>query len=244
MRVGFGNLFSIKRNMRLFKRKERENKELKAILDCLQRDDETEIRLTVKSLVMYESMTGNKFSKAMSEPEEMLPIMYCAFVCSTGIEISLGAFVEMLDDPKFSKKINGDLDRLRKFTEQFKSEKCDGEGEKNPENVDISISDMADKLIFYYGVDARYVMNDMQLWELNHFLSGAEEQYKSRMEEQRMWTFLQVAPNIDLKKCKSPEKFLPFPWDEKDRKQRKDEQLRNETARAKSTIGMTINLKR
>ena len=234
-----------KKDMWLFKKKNKgeENAELKKIIDILQKKDETEIRLTIRAVVMFEELSGKMFTSALKNQEDLLTIMYCAFVCSTGIEVSMETFASMLENEAFSQKISRDLKRLQKFTEQFnKSEQKEDNEQKGKEEPEVSITEMADKMIFYYGLDAGYVLEKMQLWELNHFLKGAEEQYKEKMEEQRLWTFLQVAPQIDLKKCKSPEKFMPFPWDLKDRKERKNKELENEAERAKSTIGMTIQL--
>ena len=229
--------------MRLFgKKKEERNSELKAILACLEKEKESEIRMPIKAAVMFEALSGKKFSEALKDPSDLLVLMYCAFVCSTGLEISMEAFGGMLENDRFSKKLSMDLKRFERFTEQFQGKNVENEEEKQPENVEVSITEMADKMIFYYGIDARYVMNDMQIWELEHFMKGAEAQYKEKMEEQRLWTFMQVAPQIDLKKCKSPEKFMPFPWDLKDKKARKEKELGSETARAKSTIGMEIKL--
>lgn len=226
-----------------FKKKEQDNKELKAILTLLQKQEEVEIRMSIRSAVMFEALSGKKFSSALKDQADLLILMYCAFVCSTGIEISMDAFADMLENEKFSKKLTRDLKRLQRFTEQFQGKNVEESDNNKPENVEeVSITEMVDKLIFYYGVDAKYVLEDMQLWELNHFMKGAEDQYKEKMEEQRLWTFLQVAPQIDLKKCKSPEKFLPLPWDEKDRKTKKNKELEAETEKAKNTIGMEIKL--
>ncbi len=224
-----------------FKKKEqKENNELKSILSILQKREETEIRLSVRALVMYESLSGKPFSSVKNNQEDMLRLMYCAFVCSTGFEISLGAFQEMLEDGKFANRLGGDLKRLQSFSEQFNNNEQSGNTEQG--NAEISITEMVDKLIFEYHINAEYVLEKMQLWELNHFMKGAEDRYKDRMEEQRMWTYLQVAPQIDLKKCNSPEKLLPFPWSKEENKKRKEKELAAEATRAKATIGMKLNL--
>lgn len=230
-----------------FKKKEqKENNELKSILSILQKREETEIRLSVRALVMYEALSGKPFSATNNSQEDMLKLMYSAFVCSTGFEISLGGFSAMLENEKFANRLGGDLKRLQSFSEQFKNDEQfnDNEQSGNTEQgkTDISITEMVDKLIFEYGIDPGYVLEKMQLWELNHFMKGAEDRYKDRMEEKRMWTYLQVAPQIDLKKCNSPEKFLPFPWSKEENKKKKEKELATEAGRAKATIGMKLNL--
>lgn len=230
--------------MWLFKKKKNnENAELKKIIDILQNNEEAEIRLTIRAVVMFEELSGKKFTSALKNQEDLLTFMYCAFVCSTGVEVSMETFASMLENERFSQKISRDLKRLQQFTEQFnKSEQKEDNEQKGKEETEVSITEMADKMIFYYGIDAGYVLEKMQLWELNHFMRGAEEQYKEKMEEQRLWTFLQVAPQIDLKKCKSPEQFLPFPWSKKENEERLQKNLEKESERAKKTIGMEIKL--
>ena len=228
--------------MRLFRKKKQEegNEELKQILAYLQRQEEAEIKLSVRAIVMFEALGGKAFS-SMDDGEDMLTLMYCAFVCSTGMEVSKDIFIAMLGNERFAAKLDKDMKRLQAFSEQFKQKEEKEEGDKKSgDTTEVSITEMADKLIFAYGIDPQYVYERMQLWEISHFLDGAEKQYKERMEEQRLWTFLQVAPQIDLKKCKSPEKFIPFPWDKAEKDAKMKEELKREAERAAATIGMTF----
>lgn len=233
---------------KLFRKKEvreTENRQLKEILKYLQRQEDAEIKLSIRAIIMYESLSGKMFSSVSDSPEDLFLLMYSAFVCSTGLEISVEAFAIMCEDEKFSRKLNKDLKRLQMFTAQFQEkepENVEKDTNKKPEKVEVSVTDMADKLIFTYGVDADFVLNRMQMWELNHFLKGAEEHYKEKVEEQRLWTFLQVAPQIDLTKCKGPEDFLPLPWTKKEMEEKQRKTLESETKRAQSTLGMEIKL--
>lgn len=238
---GRGSFF-IKRRMGLFRKKvqRQEGEELKEILAYLKRQEESEIRLSVRAIVMFEALSGKKFSDAISDDEQLLTLMYCAFVCSTGMEIEKDIFLSMLGNEEFAAKMNKDMKRLQRFSEQFGKDNGDGGEEGSSGKTEVSITEMADRLVFAFGVDPQYVYEKLQLWELSHFLESAEKQFKERMEEQRMWSFLQVAPQIDLKKCKSPDKFLPFPWDKAEKDKKRQEELAKEAERAKATIGMTF----
>ena len=224
------------------KEEKKEDNELKKILGILQR--EPEIKLTVKSVVMYEALSKKKFSAVEMTSEDALMLMYCAFVCSTGLEIDLETFGLMLENKDLATRLNKDLTRLERFTLQFTKgdEEEQKEEKKEEENVEFSITDMVDSLIFKYGVSADYVMNRMELWELNHFFEGAEERYKEDMEEKRLWTFLQVAPQIDLKKCKNPDQFFPLPWTEQRRKEELQKKLDKEAEAAKNILGKELKI--
>ena len=203
-----------------------------------------QIKMTIKSLVMFEQIVGHSYMKL--KEEETVLLLYCLFICSTGYQYHFDTFSILCGNEKFINKLVEELKKTQEFFEQFKSFKREeseaGESTDKEKEDSYSITEMVDKLIFQYGVDVNYVMNDMELWELTHFFEGAQEEYHLKMEEQRLWTFLQVAPHIDVKKVKSPEKFLPFHWEKEANKERSEKQLKVEAERAKSTIGMEIKI--
>lgn len=212
---------------KLFKKKEK---------PVLKKKEYPQMKFSVKSVVMFEEITGKDFNKM--EEQDTAWLLYCVFVCSTDIKISFEAFCALMEEKEFAEKFTNDLVRLQKFSSQFNKEKGEG-GEGKSEG--FSITAMVDKLIFSFGMDVSYVMEKMELWELNHFFDGAISQYREKMEEQRLWTFLQVAPQIDLKKVKTPEKFLPFAWEQENMKKKQEKELEKETKIAKDVIGMDIS---
>lgn len=206
------------------------------------KDIDLNIKISVKSLILFEALSGKKFSQSLDQAD-MILLMYSAFVISTGMKISVTAFGYLMENERFSKRLTACMQDAQDFMAQFNEVGT----EANPEEVKsgsteggMSITEMANALIFKYHIDVNYVMKDMELWELTDFLKGAEAQYKDEMEDKRLWTFLTVAPQIDLKKCKTPEKFFPFPWNKEDRKKKTDDGLKKEEERAKATIGMTF----
>lgn len=223
------------------KKKKDEDGELKKIVAILQK--EPEIKLTVKAVVMYETLSNKKFSTVALSLEDTVLLMYCSFVCSTGLEIDMQAFSVMLENKDLSNRLTRGLKRMERFLSQFSKEGEEGEKKTDgEEKEEFSITDMVNRLIFGYGVSADYVMNQMELWELNNFFDGAEKQYKEAIEEKRLWTFLQVAPQIDLKKCKNPDQFFPLPWTEKRRKEQLQKELERETKASKNILGSTLNI--
>ena len=234
--------------MWLFKKKKnKENAELNKIIDILQK--EPEIKLSVKSAVMYEALSGKKFSSVDMTQEDTALLMYCAFVCSTKMEIDIQTFGNMLENKDLSLRLTRGLKRLERFMLQFNrndkvedNEDKEKDKEKKKDDESFSITDMVDKLIFKYGVSADYVMQTMELWELKHFFAGAEKQYMEDMEEKRLWTFLQVAPQLDLKKCKTLDQFFRLPWSKKKMEEEKKKELERETVASKQILGKELKL--
>lgn len=201
-----------------------------------------DLKISVKSLILFEALSGKRFSQNLDQ-SDMILLMYSAFVISTGIKISVTAFGYLMENERFAKKLAACMQDAQDFMEQFNevgAETKPEDAKSGSTEGGISITEMANALIFKYHIDVNYVMKDMELWELTDFLKGAEAQYKEEMEDKRLWTFMTVAPQIDLKKCKTPEKYFPFSWEKEDRKKKTSEGLKKEQERAKATIGMTF----
>ncbi len=201
-------------------------------------DTDIDFRITIRSLILYENLSKKKFSQVVDQADMVL-LMYSAFVISTGMKISVKAFGYLLQNEKFAKKFASCMQDTQDFLAQFNETEQQEETAKSGSTTEgLSITEMANTLIFKYHIDVNYVMEKMELWGLKDFIKGAEEMYKDEMEDKRLWTFMTAAPNIDLKKCRTPEKFFPFPWEKENAKKKTAEGLKKEEQRAKQTIGM------
>ena len=103
---------------------------------------------------------------------------------------------------------------------QFQSE--GKEGEKS----DRYFSDIAG-MIIANGIDANFVLNDMEIYDVDFILKGIDEKRRQDMTERRLWTYLTILPHIDAKKSGlTAVKLYPFPWEEESLKQEEAEDLR------------------
>ena len=196
------------------------------------------VNLNIKACCFYEKLTGESFL-TISTPEEILQFLYATVtVNNPGLQMKFETFLEMLKNKKFATHLfesyylqTDILGQLSKITT-----------DEEKEGALMTITDIANALIIKYGVDAHYVMYEMDLWELGKMFSMIDENVKQDLLEKRMWTFLEVAPHIDTKKIKTPEKFLPFDWEKQDKKEKRVKDLAKETERAKSILGMKIEI--
>lgn len=184
------------------------------------------LRLNIKACCLYEQITGNNFLK-MSTVDDMLELVYCCLVTNNpSLLMTYKVFQTLVKDKKVSNWINKEYGRLSEFSAQIKSsiktdEKVE-EGDEEAEDVEeVTMTDVAAALIVRHGVDAHYVMYDMDLWEIEPFMNAADVQRKSDLITQRFWTYLTIAPNIDTKKVKSPEDLVPFEWEKRDEEAKK-----------------------
>lgn len=184
------------------------------------------LRLNIKACCLYEQITGNNFLK-MSTVDDMLELVYCCLVTNNpSLLMTYKVFQTLVKDKKVSNWINKEYGRLSEFSAQIKSsiktdEKVE-EGDEEAEDVEeVTMTDVAAALIVRHGVDAHYVMYDMDLWEIEPFMNAADVQRKADLITQRFWTYLTIAPNIDTKKVKSPEDLVPFEWEKRDEEAKK-----------------------
>lgn len=206
------------------------------------KDSELELSLSMKAILMYEKMTGKAFS-IMEDEEQVKIFMYCVFVCSTDLKITFPVFCEMLEGKKFAAKIEREFKGIVHYIQQFKRNEQIQDNEQEVSGRSVSMTEYINTLIFDYGVGIDYVMNKMELWELEAMYEAAEEHMHSSMEDKRLWAYLQMLPNFDKKhRNMTPEKFLPFPWDTEKHKKAAERELAVETERSKSILGVDLDV--
>lgn len=174
---------------------------------------ENEVRFCIKGLMMWERMFNKNFFKA--EPDDVMSISYCLFCASNpDAMLKYNSFCNLMNtNTKMAAWIGSSVEKMLGFIEQFPTEIEKGETESGEDNTpSLSLSDMASTLIVDYGVSADYVMNKMELWELESFYKAAEAKVRERYEENRLWAYIQLLPNL-TKNAGGPEKILPFPWE-------------------------------
>lgn len=206
--------------------------------------DDYSLKITMKACMMYEQITGKNFFLLNTE-EDAVYLMYCAFCVNNNQNITFNAFLILLEEKKVSVWFTEEYKRIGEFMAQFHindKSSDDVEEEDNNKRELPNLTDTISALIFQYHLDINYVMEKMDLWEIMIYMKSADSQYKMEMEEKRLFTYIQVLPHIDGKKCKSPDKLLPFPWEKMDRKKRAEDELKKNEFAIKNTIGMKLNI--
>ena len=216
--------------MKLFKKKTKETKKF----DFSGYD----IRLSIKSICLFEKMTGKSFYEFTDV--DVLTLVYCAFVTTNRLNYKLSTFMILIEDERIAEWMEGKFSTILDYLQQFAENRDNGgEGDERAKEQPF-VSDLAYTLIVQYGVDANYVMNDLELWQIQSLFESAESMVHNRYEEERLWTYMTILPHIDGKKLNKPEKLIPFPWEKEEKKKKADSELKNNEYAVKHTIGMKI----
>lgn len=230
--------------MRLFKRKKKEQ--------TIRHTDFSKYKLKITGKVMcaYEALTGRPFLK-IETPEDIQYLYYCSLVLNNPefATMEYDVFKYLMLDEEVVNWMTEEYLKIGKYLRQFKTdvgdfEEDDDEGKSHSKKEKDKVFYMLDAipgLIVRMGMDPNYVMYEMEEWEITYYYRMMQEIDRGRLTEERLWTYLQILPHIG-KKLGGPEKMLPFPWENSDKKKLKE--LNNNTAaavaflsRAKKTDG-------
>lgn len=141
-------------------------------------------------------------------------------VVNTGNRITYDSFKLLIENEKLLNRLFLKYSSTMKYLNQFNANTA------NTESTELTITQLATSLIVKYGVDAHYVMCEMEMWEIEGYFEMAEDKKKEMLTEQRLWTYLDILPHIDGKKISSPQQMLPFVWEEDDIKNKANTDLK------------------
>lgn len=63
-------------------------------------------------------------------------------------------------------------------------------------------------------MEPHYVNYELDIWEMGQYFDMIDLKTKKELIEKRFWTYLNMAPHIDTKKCKGPESLIKFEWEQ------------------------------
>ena len=178
------------------------------------------MKISLKQIIRWEQLrrkTFNEFDTAVVD--DVIALMYVTSKTSD-IEGSLfDTYKDVaLEKPELVKKHADEIGRyftyINQFAEKAREEVVDPMALKSEEPADdkVSLSEVAMNLL-YSGVDARYLMDEVELCDLPMLARGSESAMRRKLEDHRLWTFLMVSPYLDSS-CKKTTDLYPFPWEE------------------------------
>ena len=197
------------------------------------------INLNVKSICYFEKITGKSFF-GFGEEDVMYLLYACFIINNPETKISYNVFMGIMQNEQIAKwafsQFQDALSLVHQFNKSIDSQKED----KLSTGQTSTMTDFATSLIIDYGMDAKYVMYEMDIWEIEEYFEAVNTHIKREMEMERFWTYIKVLPHIDSKKCKSPEALVPFEWEKEERKKKQEQELKNNEYAIKNMIGKSI----
>ena len=197
------------------------------------------INLNVKSICYFEKITGKSFF-SFSEEDVMYLLYACFLINNPETKISYNVFMGIMQNEQIAKWASTQFQDALSLVHQFNKSIDEQKEEKFSMEQTSNMTDFATSLIIDYGMDAKYVMYEMDIWELEEYFEAVNTHIKRDMEMERFWTYIKVLPHIDSKKCKSPEALVPFDWEKETRKKKQEQELKNNEYAVKNTIGRSI----
>src|ERR1035437_7715343 len=159
------------------------------------------IAITLKSIIRLEQLLKKPFGSVdFSDTEQMIPFLYCCAICNNDTSLTLAQFEELCTSPqiwsKFYKAFKKESEQLAQFQQYVEGQGTD--------EAPTYLKDIIPSLILSGGLHPNYVLNQLELCDVPMFFEAMNQRDRSRMESDRLWTYLTMLPHIDGKKLKSP----------------------------------------
>lgn len=193
---------------------------------------ELNVKLTILSIIRTEQILNKPFSDLDYKSEDDLTaLLYCCLLCSNEEAFTLETFKSMCKNGKFLSRLMKNFEKESKCLTQFQEKQEKGNGNSAVEEP--YIRDIVASLIVDAGIDAEYLLNKASIYDIPMYTKAYDKKVKQDMEKSRFWTYLNIMPHIDTKKCKSPQDMFPFDWEKEAIRidLEKDAALREETLR-------------
>lgn len=164
-------------------------------------------KLNIQAIRVAERLLKKPFGKFdLTNDREALTLMYGMVSANNEEMLTLKQFEKILEQKKTRQLIlnlvQGEMSYLEQFNEESKSD-----------SDDTYMGDLAAVLITS-GIDAHFVLYEMELFEVIDYIKALDVKKKEQMENDRFWTFWSILPHVNSKKLKSPQDLIKFPWEE------------------------------
>lgn len=169
--------------------------------------------LTLRAVLLFEKLTARSFASFDIKDGENIPeLIYCLQRCeSGGSSMPFDTWCSVLDSEEVAlsllSRLECTLENLAPLTPSVNSEGQDDDSEG------LDFTTIASMIIVEGGVDASYVMDRMELWEIPAILNAIHNRKKETLEYKRLFSWMVMLPHISKESACSPEKLLPFPWE-------------------------------
>lgn len=170
------------------------------------------LRLSLRAVCLYEQITARSFSTLdLSDGADVEALSYAMWYYATDEAQPLDRWRVSLESPSLATHLARELERVLSLLEQLSvksaSESSGGDGDTKPTPMTPIITRLA------FSLGAEFVLDQMELWELPHYLDSEEQRRRQELEQQRLFTWLSMLPHLSKDSARSAEELLPFPWE-------------------------------
>ena len=182
---------------------------------------------SMRAIQLYERLTNESFLKLEDNPDNLVAFLYCVLIShpENDFHFTFNAACSFFFPKNLENLISSFVNEME-FINQFKrtetkedDSSINSEEKSSPnEEEKVFLSSLIPVLVSDCGLDINFVMNELMYTEIESYINYSVSKKREEMEEQRFWTYLQMAPHIDSKKIKGPEDLFEFTWETDKRK--------------------------
>lgn len=170
------------------------------------------LRLSLRAVCLYEQITARSFSTLdLSDEADVEALSYALWYYATDEAQTLDRWRSALESPSLATHLARELERVLSLLEQLSVQRASASSGSDGDEKAGYMTPIITRLAYSLGAD--FVLNQMELWELPHYLESEEQRRRQELEQQRLFTWLSMLPHLSKDSARSAEELLPFPWE-------------------------------
>lgn len=190
-----------------------------------------------KAIRYFERLTNTSFLELELHPELIFHLMYSCLLAHPEnnfrmtFEEAMASFIPEHAD-ELAEQLSIELNIIGQFNKEMTSSEDDSsisKTEKSSPNKEekLFLSSLIPVLVSTCNLDLDYVMNEFDYTDTKMFIENSVERKHEDMENERFWTYLQIAPHLGSKtKIKKPEDLVEFTWEKEERKEYAEKKMK------------------
>lgn len=182
--------------------------------------------MKIKTYIRWEQLTGKPFQQfdPLNDNDHAALLYVRALERGAAQGYTLEEFRRTMVNSHLNNRQAEEAEREMAVQRQFIRNTTAAVNSQEEEGEQASIATIASWLIAE-GLDAHFVMEELEQQDLPNIVKAYEGKRKERMEADRLWTWLGMLPHINAKKFPNGVKdIIRFPWEAEDRQEQITEQ--------------------
>ena len=195
-----------------------------------------------KAIRYFERMTNISFLEIENHPELVLQLLYCCLFAHPENKFRM-TYEEAEESffPKHAEELvlafSTEMNIINQFNREDETSSDDSsinsEEKSSPkEKENMFLSSLIPLLIINCHLDTNFVLNEMDYTDTKMYLESSVEHQHEEMENQRFWTYLQIAPHLGSKsKIKEAKDLVEFTWEKEHKKEEAEKKMKTDRQR-------------
>ncbi len=193
------------------------------------------MRLNLKVISIYEGIKRKSFSEFdLNSEDDFLLLLYAMNEAEQNKKESFESFKSIMKvNGGLLKELSAECTQIYLYNKQFEDKRQEDDEKERQEDKPL-LSKLSSTLIAL-GLDAHFVLYDLELWQLSSLAESLEEKKREQWERERLWTYFSILPHVGSKCFESPQNLFRFPWEEEAKEKELERGFKIMQALAKSS---------